>query len=280
MNKLVTSLLLLMILSASCQQASQTSCHSETATASFASLGSDATFRNEHDTPEAISYAEKGKSISFPTPDGKNGSAYFIPAPEKSDKYIFVFHEWWGINDFVKRQSDLYAETLKNVNVMAIDLYEGKVTTDREEAAKIMQSIDETRAKNIIKGALTYVGKNAEIATVGWCFGGGWSLQGALLAGKQTKGCVMYYGMPEEDVNKLKTLNSDVVFIFAQQDQWINDKVKEDFITHMKEAGKTLTVKEYDADHAFANPSNPKYAKDAAADAEKITLDYFKSRMN
>ena len=48
----------------------------------------------------------------------------------------------------------------------------------------------------------------------------------------------------------------------------------------MKEAGKTLTVKEYDADHAFANPSNPKYAKDAAADAEKITLDYFKSRMN
>jgi len=35
----------------------------------------------------------------------------------------------------------------------------------------------------------------------------------------------------------------------------------------MNTANKSLTVLEYAADHAFANPSNPKYSKDFANDA-------------
>jgi carboxymethylenebutenolidase len=55
------------------------------------------------------------------------------------------------------------------------------------------------------------VGNKAKVFTIGWCFGGGWSLQTALLGGNQVVGCVMYYGMPEADVNKLKTLHCDVI---------------------------------------------------------------------
>jgi dienelactone hydrolase len=118
----------------------------------------------------------------------------------------------------------------------------------------------------------------AMLASIGWCFGGGWSLQEALLGGKQTVGCVMYYGMPEKDVARLKTLNSDVLGIFASQDKWISPEVVARFKKDMAAAGKSLTVESYDADHAFANPSNPKYKKADAAQAHAHALAYLRGR--
>jgi len=142
-----------------------------------------------------------------------------------------------------------------------------------------MQAVKTERAAAIIKGAEMYAGPKAQFASVGWCFGGGWSLQSALLGGKQTVGCVMYYGMPEKDVAKLKTLNSDVLGLFAEQDKWINPEVVKQFEKDMAAAGKKVTVKEYPADHAFANPSNPKYNKELAADAHQKALAYLKARL-
>jgi carboxymethylenebutenolidase len=220
------------------QSAMKQCCQAPSASASFAALGADATFRNAHESPLPLAYAEKGKMISYPTPDGKTANAYFVPAPSKSDYFLVVVHEWWGLNDWIKKQSDFYADSLKNVNVIAIDLYDGKTATTTEDATKLMQGMNEERAVTIFKGAMNYVGKNAKIATIGWCFGGGWALQGALMADGQTIGCVMNYGMPETDVAKLKTLNSDVLFIWASKDKWINEQVKDDFIKNMKSGRK------------------------------------------
>ena len=47
----------------------------------------------------------------------------------------------------------------------------------------------------------------------------------------------------------------------------------------MKEAGKKLALYEYDADHAFANPSNPKFNKEATADAYAKATAFVKERM-
>ncbi|MEJ0030095.1 MAG: dienelactone hydrolase family protein [Bacteroidota bacterium] len=103
-----------------------------------------------------------------------------------------------------------------------------------------------------LKVALNYIGPQAKVGTIGWCFGGGLSLLGALEGGKQTVACVMYYGMPVDDVEKLKTLNSDVLNIWPTKDRRINKEVMDKFAANMKAAGKTLTIKSYDADHAFA----------------------------
>ncbi len=115
--------------------------------------------------------------------------------------------------------------------------------------------------------------------TIGWCFGGGWSLQTALIGGKQVLGCVMFYGMPETDVNKLKTLNCDVIGFFAEKDGWITPKVVDTFKDNMKVAGKKVSTFEYDAEHAFANPSNPHYNKEATTDAYSKAIPFIKERM-
>jgi len=249
------------------------------ATEAFAMLGSDHEFSGSHDSPLPYVFAGAGQMITFKTADGQTGKGFEIKSAKPSKKYLFVIHEYWGLNDYIKKEAAKYAEELPGVNVIALDLYDGQVASTSDEAVKFMQAVKTERAVAIIKGAQMYAGPKAEFASVGWCFGGGWSLQTALLGGKQTKGCVMYYGMPEKDVARLKTLNSDVLGLFADQDKWISPAVVAQFEKDMAAAGKKVTTKEYPADHAFANPSNPKFNQALAADAHAKALTYLKTRL-
>jgi carboxymethylenebutenolidase len=165
------------------------------------------------------------------------------------------------------------------VNVVALDMYDNRIATTSEDAGKLMQSVKTERAMAIIHGAYSYAGSNAKVFTIGWCFGGGWSLQAAIEGGAQAAGCVIYYGMPEKDVNRLKTLQCDVIGFFGEKDQWINAKVVDDFKANMKAAGKNVITYEYNAPHAFANPSNPGHDEAASKDSYEKTIAFIKARM-
>ena len=256
-----------------------TVCHTS-ATEKFALFASDKEFNMSHPDPlPYVHQSEVGKMITFKTTDGKDGAGYLLMAKKKTNNWIFVFQEWWGLNDHIKREAEKLYNDLGNVNVLALDMYDGKVTASADEAGKLMGEFKQDRGTVIVKGAIAYAGKEAKIGTVGWCFGGGQSMQAALTAGKQAMACVIYYGMPETEVNRLKNLNCDVLNIWGTQDKWINNDVAVKFEAAMKAAGKKVTTKSYDADHAFANPSNAKHNKEFTADAYKNTLAFFKARL-
>lgn len=258
------------------QNATNASCCDTTKTAAteqFASLADNQQFKDAHPSPMATDSVFDGKMVNFPVEGGANGRAYEVKATTPTTKYLMLFHEWWGLNANIKNEADWWAKEL-NVNVLAPDLYDGKVAATSDEAGKLMQSNDKARSAALITGAGKYAGAGADFRTMGWCFGGGWSLQAALLLGSKTKACVMYYGMPETDISRLKTLNTDVLFIHAKKDQFINDKVVADFEKNMASAGKKVMVYHYDADHAFANPSGPKYNEQAAKEARVVTKNY------
>ena len=248
------------------------------ATETFAMLGTNKEFSAGHDAPLPFDFKGEGATIEFKTPDGSTGHGFEIKSATPSTKYLFVIHEYWGLNDYIKKEAATFASELPGVNVIAVDLYDGKIATTADEAGQYMGAVKTERAVAILKGAQAYAGPKAEFASVGWCFGGGWSLQEALLGGKQTVGCVMYYGMPEKDVAKLKTLNTDVLGIFATQDKWINPAVVGQFKKDMAAAGKKVTVESYDADHAFANPSNPKFNQAYAAKAHGQAITYLRGK--
>lgn len=256
-----------------------TICHTSP-TEKFALFASNKDFIMSHADPlPYIHESEVGKMTTFKTADGKDANGYVLMAKKKTSNWIFVFQEWWGLNDHIKREAEQLYNNLGNVNVLAIDMYDGKVTAAPEEAGKYMGEFKQDRGNTIVKGALAFAGSDAKVGTIGWCFGGGQSMLATLTAGKQAVACVMYYGMPESDVAKLKTLNSDVLNIWPTQDKWINKDMMDKFEANMKAAGKKLTIKAYDADHAFANPSNPKYNKEFTADANKSALEFFKARL-
>jgi carboxymethylenebutenolidase len=261
-------------------QGDVTVCHTPS-TEKFAMFASNREFNREHPNPRVYVHVseEGGKMIRFKTPDGQEANGYMIEAKKTTNNWIFVFQEWWGLNDNIKRQSESLYKDLGNVNVLALDMYDGKLATDPKAAGQYMQEFKQDRGTAIVKGALAYAGSKAKVGTVGWCFGGGQSIQAALTAGGQAAACVMYYGMPEENLERLKTLNCDVLNIFAAKDKWINQDVVTKFEANMKAAGKKVTVKKYEADHGFANPSNAIYDKSATEDAYKNTVEFFKARL-
>jgi len=261
------------------KQTDATLCHTP-ATEKFALFASNKNFNMKHPNPVPYVHVSMagGKMIKIKTA-GAEANGFVLEAKKKTNNWIFVFQEYWGLNDHIKREAENLYNDLGNVNVIALDMYDGKIGTTRDEAAKYMQEFKPDRGNEIVKGALEYVGKEAKVGTIGWCFGGGQSMQAALTAGKQASACVIYYGMPEENIDRLKGLNCDVLDIWGTQDGWINKDVTEKFEKNMAAAGKKLTVKSYDADHAFANPSNPKHNKDFTADAYKNTLAFFKARL-
>ena len=278
MKKIILPFLLLISAISFAQQ--KMSCCAASATESFAQLASSKEFVLSHPLPLPFTYkSENGNAITFKAADGTDAFGWEIKAKQQTNNYLFVIHEYWGLNDYIKKESETLWNDLGNVNVIALDLYDKKIATTREDAGKYMQSVTTERADAIINGALKYTGANAKIYTIGWCFGGGWSLQASLLAGKQAAGCVMYYGMPEKDADKLKNLHADVLGLFANKDQWINPKVVDEFVANMKTADKKLIVKRYEANHAFANPSNPSFDKDAKDDAYKNTIMFLKERL-
>jgi carboxymethylenebutenolidase len=237
-------------------------------------------FQRLHENPLPFTYVGAGDMIKFSTPDGQSANGFLLKAKNPSNKWLLVYQEWWGLNDNIKQQAESFYNDLKDVNVLAVDMYDGKVATDRAEAGKLMSAASKDRLGSIMKGAIAYAGPKAEFGSIGWCFGGMLSLQSAMLEGKQAKGCVMYYGRPEQDVDKLKTLETDVLGIFGSRDKGITPESVKQFEENMQKAGEKVTVKMYDADHGFANPSNPIYDKEAATDAYKLALSYLKEKLN
>lgn len=257
---------------ASCCSKPKANCSTE----AFAMLGKDEAFQTAHLAPEPISFtATTGKAVSFKTPDGKTASAFEVKGTNPK-KVVLMVHEWWGLNDHIRQEAEALQARLGDATVLALDLYDGKTAQKPEDAGKLMGEVKAERAEAIVKGALAYIDPKADVYTIGWCFGGGWSLQSSLLAGKRAKGCVIYYGQPEKDKEKLKKLASDVFFVGATQDKWISPEVITSFETDCKALGKNVTVKMYDADHAFANPSNPQHNAAFSKEAMDLVVDFLK----
>jgi len=231
-----------------------------------------------HPSPVPFDFNPLGEMTTFPTADGKKANGYLIKAKKPSNNWLFVYQEWWGLNDNIKAESDkFYTDLGGNVNVIAIDMYDGKVTSNPQEAGGFMRGTDEKRLEAIVLGARDFAGKDAKIANVGWCFGGGWSLKSALLLGKQNVGSIIYYGMPVRNVEQLKTLNSDVLGLFATE-EYISKAVIEEFAGAMDKAGKDLEYKIFPGVHGFSNPSNPKHDPELTKEAYGMALGYLKGK--
>ena len=114
-----------------------------------------------------------------------------------------------------------------------------------------------------------------KVATIGWCFGGGWSLNASIAT--PVDATIIYYGQVDQPASRLARLQGPVLGHFATRDQRINRPMVEGFEKAMAEAGKPLTVYWYEADHAFANPTGARYDAEDAKLAWDRTLAFFRA---
>ncbi|MCA8972066.1 MAG: dienelactone hydrolase family protein [Planctomycetes bacterium] len=201
------------------------------------------------------------------------GSAYLslpkLPKGETPVAGVIVIHEWWGLNDHIKRWTDRLAAD--GYAAVAVDLYGGTVATTREEAMEAMREVDADDAIETLKAAHRFLASDPRIrakkrASIGWCFGGGWSLRLAMSA-PDLDAAVMYYGSLIREPARIARIGASMLGVFANQDRSIPPDAVNAFEAAMKKAGKSIEVLRFDANHAFANPSSARYDEKSATAA-------------
>jgi carboxymethylenebutenolidase len=231
----------------------------------------------------ASSFASTSKAVSYKSGDETVQGFLYTPTGKGQFPGLIVIHEWWGLNDWVKEQASKLAD--QGYVSLAIDLYRGKVATTPEEAHEIMRGVPEDRAAQDLHAAFQFLQsqpdvKKDRIGAIGWCMGGGYSLDVALQE-PTLAADVINYGHLAVTPESLKKINAPVLGIFGGQDRGIPaDDVKK-FEQGLQEMGKKVEIHIYpDAGHAFENPNNKGgYRADDAADAWKRTIAFLKSTL-
>jgi carboxymethylenebutenolidase len=222
--------------------------------------------------------AANEKSVSYKSGDETVHALLYTPSGKGPFPGIIVIHEWWGLNDWVKEQASKLAD--QGYEALAIDLYRGRVATTPDQAHEIMRGVPEDRAKRDLHAAFEFLEsqpdvKKNRIGAIGWCMGGGYSLDVALQE-PTLAADVINYGHLATDPQAIAQIHAPVLGLFGAQDRGITPDDVRKFEDTMKKAGKKIEIKIYDdAGHAFENPNNKDgYRAADAADAWNRTTTF------
>jgi carboxymethylenebutenolidase len=228
-------------------------------------------------------FAADSKTVSYKSGDETVQGIVYTPAGKGPFPGLIVIHEWWGLNDWVKDQASKLAD--QGYVALAVDLYRGKVATTPDEAHQIMRGVPEDRAKRDVHAAFEFLASQSDvkkdrIGAIGWCMGGGYSLDVALQE-PTLAAAVINYGHLATDADALKKINAPILGLFGAQDKGIPPEDVRKFGETLDHMGKKIEIKIYDdAGHAFENPNNKDgYRPADAADAWRRTVEFLAANL-
>ena len=218
---------------------------------------------------EKLAYAEVGEELSY---------GHFVIPADMVEPYpaILVIHEWWGLNESVRAMADRLAG--QGYIVLAVDLFGGETAATPADARELMLDVVENPdvATENIQQAYKFLKDTAgapRIASLGWDFGGGWSLNAALLFPDELNAAVIYYGQVTDNEANLRRLNVPILGIFGNEDKAIPVKSVKSFEQALINLEKNYDIEIYPGvGHAFANPTGRNYNAEAAGKAWEKTV--------
>ena len=118
---------------------------------------------------------------------------------------------------------------------------------------------------------------NGKIGSVGFCFGGGMSIN--LACTGKTDATIIFYGENPEPIEKVKNIKGAVLGFYGGEDHRINANIDK-LVKALVEYNKPFAIKVYSgAYHGFFNSTRPNYNSDAASDAWKLWLDFYSKHL-
>src|SRR5919198_3337036 len=150
---------------------------------------SSSTTANTTITSDASNTTTEGLQIKTNVNYFDSSSGYlvypFLTTTGKKYPAVIMIHEWWGINDNIRSMANTLAN--KGYVVLAVDLFKGQSAKDPNQALQLVRTVTSNPEQSIsnLQAAVKYVSSlpfvdSSKIASIGWCFGGGQSLQLAL----------------------------------------------------------------------------------------------------
>ena len=225
------------------------------------------------------------EDVQYATVDGRPVTGYLARPADAAGPLpaLIVIHEWWGLNDNIRAMTRRLAG--EGYAALAVDLYGGQAAETPDAARSLMSATNERpeAAEENLRQAYDYLTVELDapaVGSIGWCFGGGWSLRTALLLPRQLDGAVIYYGHLVTDRERLQTLEMPILGLFGGEDQGIPIDSVRTFEETLHELGKDATIIVYPgAGHAFANPSGQNYQPETAEKAWQETVDFLKETL-
>lgn len=181
---------------------------------------------------------------------------------------ILVVHEWWGHNDFARKQAERLAGL--GYTAFALDMYgAGKVAEHPEDAKKFMQAATGqegairarfTKAMDLLKARETVDGDR--IAAQGYCFGGGVVLNMARL-GLDLDGVVSFHGSLGSDITaEPGSIKAAVQVHTGGADSFVPPDQVAGFVREMQVAEVDLDFFSYPGvKHSFTSPEADQLAE-------------------
>ncbi len=225
------------------------------------------------------------ENVTYATIDGQPIAGYLArpPGGSGSPPGIVVIHEWWGLNDNIRAMAERLAG--EGYAALAVDLYEGEAAETPERARELVGATLERASalQDNLRQAIGYLRDDigvSGVGTIGWCFGGGWSLNAALDNPERVDATVIYYGRLVTDPERLSALQTPILGVFGGEDRGIPVETVREFESALARLDKPAEVHIYEgAHHAFANPSGTRYDAEAAEDAWQKTISFFQDRL-
>ncbi len=211
-----------------------------------------------------------------------SGNTGYLAKPKESGNYpgLVIIHEWWGLNDNIKQTAENLAS--HGYVVLAVNLYGKPAATVADEARQLMSLYDPEIGVSNMNAAVKFLEEQYDVpkvASIGWCFGGGQSLNLAL-HNSDLDATVIYYGSLVSDKEQLSSINWPILGIFAGLDQGITAESVSAFEKSLDELGIPNEIHTYpNANHGFANPSGQRYAPEETKDAWEKTIQFLNSNL-
>ena len=219
-----------------------------------------------------------GQSIAFRCPDGSTCEGYLAEVADAAVAAdaavgIVVLQEWWGLNDQIRGTAERFAAA--GFTALAPDLYQGRVTTDPDEASHLMTGLDWPGACAVeVRGALQHLkAKLPKAAVSGFCMGGAL----AVIAAAKLPECdaaVSFYGIPPEDQAHPADMKVPFQGHFAKADEWCTPEAVDRLEAALALASIPWEIHRYGAAHGFFNETIEAYDAAACEHSWARTLDF------
>ncbi len=204
----------------------------------------------------------------------------FLAHPASSAKApgVLVVHEWWGLNDYIRRRAGMLAEL--GYTALAADMYgNGKTATDPAGANEAMSAVLadrgalEARLRAAVDRLQSEPGVDpARVAAIGYCFGGAVVLHAARI-GLPLAAVVSFHGaLGSFHTPAPGSVKAKVLVCHGAADALVPAADVTAFEQEMRDAKADYRLVQYPgAKHGFTNPeadeNGTKYGLPLAYDA-------------